>query len=112
MKKQRNNSRDASTLQIALSTSLISFSILLAVAAPTNREKAPQQDLYRSQLVEGAGADSITTLGNYPDASVPLSGDTTVTPDATPTNTTSITVSTNTNFKGTFAASPTLGVVT
>src|ERR1044071_1345461 len=52
------------------------------------------------------------TLGNYPDTSVSLSGDTTVTPDAAPTNTTSIQVSTNTNFKGTFAASPTTGVVT
>src|SRR5205814_2261268 len=40
------------------------------------------------------------TLGNYPDTSMPLSGDTTVTPDAAPTNTTSITVSTSTNFKG------------
>jgi hypothetical protein len=35
-----------------------------------------------------------------------------VTPDATPTNTTSINVSTNTNFKGTFAANPTTGIVT
>src|SRR5947207_30970 len=112
MKKQRNNSRDASTLQIALSTSLISISILLAVAAPTNREKAPRQDPYRSQRVEGAGADSITALGNYPDTLVPLSGDTTVTPDAAPANTTSINVSTDTNFNGTLAASPTTGVVT
>ncbi len=51
------------------------------------------------------------TLGNYPDTSLPLSGNTTVTPDAAPTNTTSINVSTNTNFNGTFAASPTTGVV-
>src|SRR5439155_13400586 len=51
-------------------------------------------------------------LGNYPDASVPLSGDTTVTPDTAPIDTTSITVSTDTNFQGTFAASPTTGVVT
>lgn len=53
-----------------------------------------------------------STLGNYPDTSVTLSGNTTVTPDATPTNITSISVSTNTNFKGTFAASPSTGVVT
>ena len=35
-----------------------------------------------------------------------------MTPDATPANTTSINVSTDSNFKGTFAASPTTGVVT
>ena len=52
------------------------------------------------------------TLGDYADTSVSLSGDTTITPSATPANTTSINVSTNSNFKGTFAASPTTGVVT
>jgi hypothetical protein len=52
------------------------------------------------------------TPGNYPNTTVPLSGDATVTPDATPAETTSINVSTDTNFKGTFAASPTTGVVT
>ena len=40
------------------------------------------------------------TLGNYPNTSIPLSSDTTLTPDATPTNTTSINVSSSTNFKG------------
>ena len=35
-----------------------------------------------------------------------------MTPDAAPANTTSINVSTDSNFKGTFAASPTTGVVT
>ena len=66
-------------------------------------------------IVDLPAVDAATftpTLGNYPDTSVRLSGDTTVTPDAAPTNTTSINVSTNTNFKGTFAASPTTGVVT
>ena len=43
------------------------------------------------------------TLGNYPNTSLSLSTDTTVTPDAAPTGTTSITVSTSTDFKGTFA---------
>src|SRR5450631_1569361 len=51
-------------------------------------------------------------LGNYPNTSVPLSTDTTVTPDAPPANTTNINVSTNSNFQGTFAASPATGVVT
>src|SRR5438477_1469117 len=108
MEKLRNNSRRASTLQIALSTGLISiFAILLAIAAPANRKEAPRQDPSGFQLKDGTD-----TLGNYPNTSVPLSGDTTVTPDAAPTNTTSINVSTDTNFKGTFAASSTTGVVT
>jgi hypothetical protein len=50
-------------------------------------------------------------LGNYPNTSVLLSTDTTVTPDAAPTNTTSINVSTSTNFKGTLDGNPTTGVV-
>src|SRR6266436_4692018 len=112
MKKRRNNWNRASTLRIGLSTGLISISvILLAIAAPTIAKKAPRHDLYGFQLKEGAAADSITALGNYPDTSVPLSGDTTVTPDATPTNTTSINVSTSTNFKGKLEGYPTTGVV-
>ena len=51
------------------------------------------------------------TLGNYPDTSLPLSTDTTVTPDAPPTNTTSINVSTSTNFNGTLEGDPVTGVV-
>jgi FG-GAP-like repeat/Divergent InlB B-repeat domain/FG-GAP repeat len=51
------------------------------------------------------------TLGNYPDTSLPLSTDTTVTPDAAPTDTTSITVSTSTDFKGRLEGDPTTGVV-
>ncbi len=62
--------------------------------------------------VSGTAHAQVPQLGNYADTSVSLSGDTTVTPDATPANTTSINVSTDTNFKGTFAASPTTGVVT
>jgi hypothetical protein len=57
------------------------------------------------------GFDPTPTLGNYPDTSVLLSIDTTVTPDATPTNTTSINVSTSTNFKGKLESYPTTGVV-
>ena len=47
----------------------------------------------------------------YPDTSLPLSANTTVTPDAPPTNTTSINVSTSTDFQGTLAGDPTTGVV-
>lgn len=53
----------------------------------------------------------LLTRGNYPDTSMVLSSNTTVTPDLAPTNTTSITASTSTNFKGTFAADPITGVV-
>src|SRR5438132_1318840 len=56
-------------------------------------------------------AFSTTTLGNYPDKSVQLGANTTITPDAAPTNTTSINVSTSTNFKGKLEGSPTTGVV-
>jgi len=63
MKKRRNNSDRASTLQIALSTGLISISaILLAIAAPTNREIAPGHDRKGFPLEEGAAANSITAL--------------------------------------------------
>src|SRR5204863_4795543 len=106
MKKGRNNSNCATILQIALSISLISIPAILAIAAPANSGKALRPEPYGFQLRE-----SVDALGNYPDTPVVLSGDTTVTPDATPANTTSINVSTNTNFKGTFAASPTTGVV-
>src|SRR5438034_348997 len=51
------------------------------------------------------------TAGNYPNRSIPLSTDTTVTPDAAPTNTTRITVSTSTNFKGKLEGYPATGVV-
>src|SRR5206468_7996244 len=51
------------------------------------------------------------TPGNYPNTSVQLSTDTTVTPDATLTNTTSINVSTSTDFKGKLEGYPTTGVI-
>ena len=51
------------------------------------------------------------TLGNYADATVQLGANTTVTPDAAPTNTTSLTVATSTNFKGQLEGDPTTGVV-
>jgi len=50
-------------------------------------------------------------LGIYADASIGLSGDITITPSGTPINTSSINVSTNIKFKGTFAADPATGVV-
>jgi hypothetical protein len=63
MKKRRNKSNRASTLQIALSTGLISISaILLAIAVPANRKEAPRRDLYGFQLEKGT--DSITALAD------------------------------------------------
>jgi CSLREA domain-containing protein len=51
------------------------------------------------------------TLGNYANTNVSLSGNATVTPDAAPTNTVRMTVSSSADFKGTLEADPTTGVV-
>src|ERR1700687_5594963 len=50
-------------------------------------------------------------LGNYPNTTLNLGANTTVTPDAVPTSATSINISTATDFKGTFSADPATGVV-
>ncbi len=50
-------------------------------------------------------------LGNYGNASIPLSTNTTITPDAAPLLTTSMNVSTSTNFKGKLEADPATGIV-
>jgi len=89
MKTKQNNAARASVPQITFSIALILVSaILLAIAAVAT-----------------------PTLGNYPDMSLALSTDTTVTPDAPPNNTTSINVSTSTDFNGTLAGDPATGVV-
>jgi uncharacterized repeat protein (TIGR01451 family) len=61
-------------------------------------------------LIRGL-AFSTTALGNYPNTSVQLGANTTVTPDAAPAATTSINVSTSTNFKGKLEGDPATGVV-
>lgn len=53
----------------------------------------------------------IPTLGNYPNKTVTVSGNTTVMPDAPPFNAVSINVSTNSNFKGSLVGNGTTGVV-
>lgn len=85
-------------------------------------------DLYANGFVESiaaqpSGSGTLTrdhfarfrgvppTLGNYPATSVALSNNVTVTPDAAPISVARINVSTNTIFKGTFAADPITGVV-
>ncbi|MDX6443283.1 MAG: hypothetical protein QOH71_357 [Blastocatellia bacterium] len=59
------------------------------------------------------GSVNPPTLAPYTDKSISLSTDTTVAPDGNvaPTNTTSINVSTSTNFKGKLESDPTTGVV-
>src|SRR2546429_4497402 len=104
MRQRRINSHSASALSVVLSIGLVSISaILLAVAATTNARKAPAHDPYGFQLEDDANADSIRALGNYPDTSIPLSTNISVTPDVPPTNTTSVNISTSTNFKRTLA---------
>jgi hypothetical protein len=109
MKERRNSSKCASALPVALSTGLISISAILFAGAPTFREKTPPRDAYR--LREDTDPDSVTSLGNYPDTSMPLSTDTTVSPDVMPTNTTRINASTSTSFQGTLTGDPLTGVV-
>ena len=53
----------------------------------------------------------LPALGNYPDTTILLSADTTVIPVVAPTNTTSITVSTSTNFNGKLEGYPATGVI-
>ena len=89
MKTKPNNLASASALRITFSIALIFVSAILLTLA----------------------AVATPTLGNYPDTSLALSTDTTVTPDAPPTNTMSINVSTSTDFNGTLAGDPTTGVV-
>ena len=68
-------------------------------------------DVLASAELYDPGVVATPILGNYPDTSLKLSTDTTVTPDAAPTNTTSINVSTATDFKGKLASDPMTGVV-
>jgi uncharacterized repeat protein (TIGR01451 family)/CSLREA domain-containing protein len=63
-------------------------------------------------LAEVASVFPPPTLGNYPNTTLTtLSKQTTITPGAAPTDTNSISASTDSNFKGTFAVDPTTGVV-
>jgi hypothetical protein len=98
--KSKTRSR-GSALQIAFPIGLIfAFAILLAIAEPTN-----PNETFGQSPVGGP------TLGNYPNTSLPLSTDTTVTPDADPILTSGISVSTSTDFNGTLEGDPRTGVV-
>jgi hypothetical protein len=100
MKETDNNSTGASALQITVSIALLSVAaILLAIAVPIDSERP-----YEQNPLGGP------TLGNYPNTTMSLSTDVTITPDAPPTNTTSINVSTSVNFNGTLEGYPATGV--
>jgi hypothetical protein len=109
MKKQKNKSARASAFQITFATVLIfAFAILPAATAWGSTKQAVGQ----SQSVFNLLATPATpTLGNYPETSLLLSTDMTVAPDAAPTNTASINVSTSTDFNGTLEGDPATGVV-
>src|ERR1043166_198522 len=100
MKKRKNNSSRALALQITLPAVLLCIPVVLvAIAAPIKNRSGEQKPL------------GGPTLGNYPETTMPLSTDTTVTPDASPTNTTRITVSSSVNFNGRLEGYPATGVV-
>ena len=117
--KNKSSKSASFNLRVLLPFMLCSTGALIVFSAGalgSKRPSTPQVYLDASRLGTTAGTapdGSIAppTLGNYPDTSIPLSTDTTVTPDAAPTNTTSINVSTSTNFKGKLEGDPTTGVV-
>ena len=105
----------ASVIVLLLSIAFTLHSGGNAFAAPKQQQSQPEVSTVAQEsstaLGEQGSEASTPALGDYPDQSVGLSGNATITPSAAPANITSITVSTNTNFKGTFAASPTTGVI-
>src|SRR5262245_38382993 len=99
MKKRRNDTNRASALHGAPLTALMSLvALLLAITPTTIAKNTSQPSTPEFQLEQRLNGDLIKAR-SYPDTSVPLSGNTTVTPHTPPTNTTSINVSTSTNFK-------------
>jgi hypothetical protein len=82
---------------------------------PLSDQRGPDYDrVFNGRIDIGsleAQPTPLPTLGNYPNRTVVVSRNTTVTPNAPPFNATSISVSTNSNFKGTFVANRTTGVV-
>ena len=103
--------RSFSRLFITTATRWISLLMLSAITFAALIGFIPQ--LFDTSAANGnAGAPAeILSLGNYPPASVELSGNTVVLPDAAPVGVASLTVSTNTNFKGRFEGDPNTGTV-
>src|SRR5262245_40450381 len=104
-------SRRIQKIIVLVSVLLIGAAVLVKVApmraAGSDAKRAVEEAVARANgpLAEAA------TLGNYGTTTVGLSGQVTVTPTAAPTNLTRISVSTSTNFKGTFTADPATGAV-
>ena len=117
--KNKSSKSASFNLRVLLPFMLCSTGALIVFSAGalgSQRPSTPQVYLDASRLGTTAGTapdGSIAppTLGNYPDTLVSLSTNTTVTPDAAPANTTSINVSTSTDFKGKLEGDPATGVV-
>ncbi len=90
----------SAAVAVLLSSALIAFTSAVNLAARMPRAHAQNNT-----------SPTAPILGNYPDTTLALSDNTTVTPDAPPINTTRITVSTSTSFNGTLEGYPTTGVV-
>ncbi len=82
-----------------------------SAAREPQRVTSGAESLAFAAPVNPINVENEPTLGNYPNTSVQLGGSTTITPDAAPTNTTGINVSTSTSFNGKLAADPVTGVV-
>jgi len=96
-----------SVFVVGVFLTLLGFGTFFNVSAQANGNGFEQEPVGS----QPEGGILTPVLGNYPNTSLLLSTDTTVTPDAAPTNTTSINVSTSTNFKGTLEGNPATGVV-
>ncbi|MFZ1221312.1 MAG: FG-GAP-like repeat-containing protein [Chthoniobacterales bacterium] len=91
-----------------LNVQLNAFALLQQAALPIQIAAAnsPETVLCRQVALLPAGCPP-----NYPNKSLPLSGNTKVTPNMPPASTTSINVSTSTNFKGLLEGDPATGTV-
>lgn len=64
-----------------------------------------------TSTVTATGTPAMPTLGNYPNSTVTLSANTTIVPDASPTNAVSMSAETTTGFVGELTADPLTGTV-
>lgn len=87
------------------------FSLSGADGENGNAPRMHIQQLVNAISLHGTAAVPAATLGNLLATSVPTGDNAFVMPDAIPTNTTSINVSTSTDFKGQLEADPATGVV-
>ena len=81
------------------------------VPSSTTQPEGGPTGPYWSGISPGDVIPTIPVLGNYPATMVDLSGNAAITPDAAPTDTTSMSVSAPTGFVGELTADPATGVV-